>query len=160
MIKLLLHEPLHDCSILATPTLRDSESYAILSDASAMRAVIDGSGKLPQATAWLKFYHKEDQFCGAMSILNVLTNPLQVEYHLFYLSSSPLKLVRIFCELTQIYAQLNRLQPYTVVRANLTYMVNFMRRMGAKEIPHHGRYFFYPDADWQPKYLTQVSVVY
>ena len=148
-------------TVTAAPSLTEEEAAAILSDPAAMRAVIDGSGTLPPASQWIKF-HRYDEFCGGVALLNILPNPLQVEFHLFYLSTAPKHLARIFCELAYIHALLHRQQPYTVIRAipELQYMHNFMLRLGCNRVPHHGRYFYFLDANWTPKYLTSFEVIY
>lgn len=140
--------------------LNPLESKELLDDPNAMRAVIDGSGVLPDASRWIKFYDVDGTFRGAVAILNVLKNPFQVEFHLFYLSTSPRLDSRRFCELAYIYTLQHRLQPYTLMKAvpELQYMINFMRRMGMLEIPRHGRYFFIPPAYWKPKYVTCYTV--
>jgi hypothetical protein len=140
--------------------LNPLEAQELLDDSNAMRAVIDGSGTLPPAATWLKFYDPECVFRGAIALLNILENPLQVEFHLFYLSTAPRLEARRFGELAHIYALQLRLQPYTVIQAKpeLQYMINFMRRMGTIEIPHHGRYFYMPPADWTPKYVKTFKV--
>ena len=148
-------------TVKAEPSLTEEEAAAILTDPAAMRAVIDGSGTLPQASQWIKFHHY-DEFCGGVAVLNVLPNPLQVEFHLFYLSTAPKHLARIFCELAYIYAVLHRWQPYTVVKniPELRYMHNFMHRMGAVEIVKETHRFYIPPVGWEPKFVSSVKIVY
>ena len=148
-------------TVTAAPSLTEEEAEAILSDPAAMRAVIDGSGTLPPASQWIKFHHY-DEFCGGVAVLNILPNPLQVEFHLFYLSTAPKHLARIFCELAYIHSLLHRQQPYTVIRATpeLQYMHNFMLRLGCKRVPNHGRYFYFLDSNWKPTQLTNFKVTY
>lgn len=147
--------------ILVDSPLEPIEEDEILGDPNAMKAIIDGSGTIPPAK-WLKFYTPSWVFCGGLAMLNILPSPLQVEYHLFYLSTAPKKFAREFSELAYIYALLHRLQPYTVIRATpqLQYMINYMRRLGMQEIPQHGRYFFIPPVDWQPKHIKGFEVDY
>lgn len=90
--------------------LNPLEAQELLDDSNAMRAVIDGSGTLPPAATWLKFYDPECVFRGAIALLNILENPLQVEFHLFYLSTAPRLEARRFGELAHIYALQLRLQ--------------------------------------------------
>ena len=148
-------------SITPTPTLTPEELALIESDPAAMRAVIDGSCKIPPTVGWIKFYHNLN-FCGGIALLNILPDKRQVEFHLFFLSSAPKHIIRHLGELAYIYAVLHRLQPYTVIRAipELQYMHNFMLRLGCKRVPHHGRYFYFLDANWTPKYLTSFEVIY
>ena len=148
-------------TVTAAPSLTEEESAAILSDPAAMRAVIDGSGTLPPASQWIKF-HRYDEFCGGVAVLNILPNPLQVEFHLFYLSTAPKHLARIFCELAYIYAILHRWQPYTVVKniPELRYMHNFMHRMGAVEIVKETHRFYIPPVGWEPKFVSSVKIMY
>lgn len=153
-----LYHPQSGCSVIESP-LTPSERNKILGDEHAMRAVTDGSHTLPPAR-WTKFYIDDETFCGAVAKVSILKNPLQVEFHLFFLSTAPLKSVRVFCELAYIHSVLLREMPYTVVQAHLTYMVNFMRKMSTKEIPKHGKYFYFTDDKWKPKYATDIRVVY
>ena len=157
-----IHERGWNCTVIAGQ-LSTQESEQILADPNAMKAVIDGSGTLPPATTWIKFYQgEEENFCGAMAVCNMLPNKLQVEFHLFYLSTARKIFARPFCELAYLYALQYRLQPYTVVQAKpaLRYMVNFMRRIGAVELPLHGRYYYMPPVNWQPRTLDQVILQY
>ena len=148
-------------TVTAAPALTEEETAVILTDPAAMRAVIDGSGTLPPASQWIKFY-RYDEFCGGVAVLNVLPNPLQVEFHLFYLSTAPKYLARIFCELAYIYAVLHRWQPYTVVKniPELRYMHNFMHRMGAVEIIKETHRFYIPPVGWEPKFVSSVKIAY
>ena len=138
------------------------EIAAIESNPAAMRAMVDGSTQIPAHAKYLKMYGEIGNFCGAVAALNVLPNPLQVEWHLFYLSTAPLRSIRIFMELAYIYAILHRWQPYTVIRATpeLQYMHNFMLRLGCKRVPNHGRYFYFTDSNWKPTQLTNFKVIY
>lgn len=156
-----IHERGWNCTVIAGE-LSHQESAQILADPNAMRAVIDGSGLLPPATTWLKFYQGEEEFCGAVAVCNILPNKLQVEFHLFYLSTARKIFARPFCELAYLYTLHYRLQPYTVVQAKpeLQYMRNFMRKLGMQEIPLHGRYYYIPPTYWNPRTLDQVILQY
>lgn len=147
------------CLVRVVNTITPSEKATILGDATAMRAVIDGSGTLPPTTCWITFYLR-GEFCGGIANVQVLPNNYQPEWHLFYLSTAPIRASRIFCELAYMCALFHRWQPYTVIRATpeLQYMHNFMLRMGCHRIPHHGRYFYFVDAAWKPKKLKKVIV--
>lgn len=152
-----------DECVVVYSQLTEEEITTLEANPAAMRAVIDGSGTVPLTPHWLKFYKVPNaQFCGGIAMLNILPNPLQVEFHLFYLSTAPKLLARKFCELAYIYCLLHRLQPYTVIQAKpeLQYMVNFLRRLGTNELPRHGKYFFMLDAGWEPKTVKDFKVYY
>ena len=138
------------------------EIAAIESNPAAMRAMVDGSTQIPAHAKYIKMYGEIGNFCGAIAALNVLPNPLQVEWHLFYLSTAPLRSIRIFMELAYIYAVLHRWQPYTVVRdiPELRYMHNFMHRMGAVEIIKETHRFYIPPVEWEPKFVSSVKITY
>ena len=135
------------------------EIAAIESDDAAMRARVDGVHELFPTAKYLRLF-SEEEFCGAVAMLNLLPNPLQVEFHLFYLSTAPKMAVRQLMELCYIYAVINRLQPYTRVRnvPTLQYMINFMRRMGAVELEHEDHLFFTPPVNWRPRFTSQVTI--
>lgn len=135
------------------------EIATIESDDAAMRARVDGDRQLFPTAKYLRMY-SEHKFCGAVAMLNLLPNPLQVEFHLFYLSTAPKMVVRQLIELCYIYAVVNRLQPYTRVRnvPELQYMINFMRRMGAVELEHEDHLFFTPPVNWRPRFTSQVTI--
>ena len=158
---MILTAPSHSLLLNDHP-LTVHEIAAIESNPAAMRAMVDGSTQIPAHAKYLKMYGELGNFCGAVAVLNVLPNPLQVEFHLFYLSTAPKHLARIFCELAYIHALLHRQQPYTVIRATpeLQYMHNFMLRLGCKRVPNHGRYFYFLDANWKPTQLTDFKVTY
>jgi hypothetical protein len=155
-----ISSPGYSIQVSHTTQLAPHESQQILADPAAMRAVIDGSGTLPEAAGWITFYTHAGDFCGAVALLRILPNPLQPEFHLFYLSSAPRILARPFCELAYIYCLLNRLQPYTVIRATpeLQYMHNFMLRLGCMRVPNHGRYYYFHEATWKPRFVPNFHV--
>lgn len=156
---MILSSPAHQLTI-DDDHLTVREIATIESNPAAMRAMVDGSTQIPEHAKYLKMYGETGNFCGALAMMNVLPNPLQVEWHLFYLSDAPLRSIRIFMELCYVYALLHRLQPYTVIRntSELTYMHNFMRRMGAEEIVKESHRFYTPSRNWTPRSLSHITI--
>lgn len=131
-------------------------------DENAMRAIVSGPKKVPEYAKFLEFRDDDLNFYGAVAMLNVLENKMQIEFHLLLLKDTPRMWIRPFCELAYVYTLQHRLQPYTVMKniESLRYMSNFMARLGMIKIERSTHIFYVPPLHWKPKYLAQAQIIY
>lgn len=143
--------------------LTQAQKELIFNSEEAMRGFAYPQETFPEGT-YLRLFTSAGQFCGAIRL--ELTG-LIVQHHLLLLPYGKHD-SRQLCELSVIYSRLHGWFPFTTVfdKPELTYMHNFLRRLGytSKDVPVYEftaplKVYSLP-IGWQPKTVREFSVQY